>query len=333
MIDTITIIRARRGKRLAKLIRADGTIADYDRAFRFDLIERIIPDSAIIGRLLHYLMSRPNCAVVRGQIIDPQRTVDVRRLAYPDKKNSDEPTLRDVPHRWLALDMEGVDRPADVPATDLPRCAAEAVQRLPVAFHGVRCIAQATAGHGIKPGCRLRLWYWLNRLTTNAELTRWLQGVPADPSVFRTVQPIYTAAPVFAVGVRDHLPQRMVELPGTEMVAVPSPYALKPPQPRQAAPMPKPGEAGAGGYAFAALTNAAARVQRAGVGQRHATILCEARGLARFVSAGLLSKGAVTDTLCGAGVDAGKPKAEITSIIAWAMDNPSTISLPASAAP
>ena len=31
--DTVTIIRARRGKRLAKLIRADGTITDYDTPF------------------------------------------------------------------------------------------------------------------------------------------------------------------------------------------------------------------------------------------------------------------------------------------------------------
>jgi hypothetical protein len=38
-----------------------------------------------------------------------------------------------------------------------------------MAFHGARCIAQATASHGIKPGCRVRLWYWLDRPTTGGE--------------------------------------------------------------------------------------------------------------------------------------------------------------------
>jgi hypothetical protein len=32
-LDSITIIRARDGKRMAKLIRADGTIEDYDCAY------------------------------------------------------------------------------------------------------------------------------------------------------------------------------------------------------------------------------------------------------------------------------------------------------------
>ena len=244
MIDTITIIRARRGKRLAKLIRADGTIADYDSAFRFDLIERPVANLNAIGQLLPRLMRRLDCAIVRGAVIDQARQIDVRRLAYRDDETGDEPTLRDVPHRWLALDMEGVGRPDDIPATDLARCAAEAVQRLPGAFHGARCIAQATASHGIKPGCRVRLWYWLTRATTGAELAWWLRGKPADPSVFRTVQPIYTAAPAFELGVQDHLPTRMMSLPGDELVEVPAPDTLRPPL-RPAAPMPKPSDTGA----------------------------------------------------------------------------------------
>jgi hypothetical protein len=325
--DTVTIIRARRGKRLAKLIRADGTITDYDSAYRFDLIERPAPTLDAVGGLLHQLMRRADCAIVRGGVIDPTRTVNVRRLAYRDDDTGDEPTLRDVPHRWLALDMEGVGRPDDVPADDLARCAAEAVRRLPGAFHGARCIAQATAGHGIKPGCRVRLWYWLSRPTTGAELGWWLRGKPADPSVFRTVQPIYTAAPVFDRGVRDHLPQRMAALPGAEMVAVPSPNALRPPA-RPPAPMPKPSDAGANNYAWAALRNAAARIRSADVGHRHDTILREARCLARFISAGLLAAADVMGTLHGAGHDAGKPEDEITLVIAWAIAHPSGASLP-----
>ena len=291
--DIITVIRARRSKRLAKLIRTDGTIADYDAAFRFDLIERPVAGLDAVCTLLRQLTRRPDCAIVRGTVVDPARTIHVRRLAYRDDETGDEPTLRDASHRWVALDMEGVDRPDDVPATDLVRCAAVAIQRLPSAFHGARCIAQATAGHGIKPGCRVRLWYWLNQPTTGTELAWWLRGKPADPSVFRTVQPIYTAAPVFERGVYDHLSVRMIALPGDELVMVPSPDALRPP-PRPAAPMPAPSDARANSYAWGALRNAASRIRNADIGKRHDTILREARCLARFIDAGLLALADVT---------------------------------------
>jgi hypothetical protein len=257
----------------------------------------------------------------------------VRRLAFADKETGDQPTLREAAHRWLALDVDSVGRPDGAPANDLLGCAAEVVQRLPGAFHAARCIVQASASHGIKPGCRLRLWYWLDRPTTNAELKRWLRGAPVDPSVFRTVQPIYTAAPVFAAGVLDHLSTRLAVRDGSPIVGVPSPAALAPPPPRPSPPMPIPGSPGSGGYAVAALTNAAVRVGRAGIGQRHDTILCEAQGLARFVKAGLLTAQDVSRTLRGAGTDAGKPEDEVDSIIDWAMDHPSGAVLPASVAP
>ena len=52
MTDVITIIRARRGKRLAKPVRADGTIGGYDNPFRYDLIEQATPDLGRLGELL-----------------------------------------------------------------------------------------------------------------------------------------------------------------------------------------------------------------------------------------------------------------------------------------
>jgi hypothetical protein len=328
MTDTITIIRSRHGKRLAKLIRADGTVEDYDSAFMYDMIERPVAGLAQIAELLAWLMGRPHCAVVRGQIIDPARAASVRRLAFKCKKTGDEPTLRAAPHSWLALDMEGVDRPETVPAHDLARCAETAIQRLPAAFHAARCIVQASASHGIKPGCRLRLWYWLDRPAGNGELKHWLRGCPADPSVFRTVQPIYTAAPLFADGVADHLPHRMIELPGDGVVAVPAPALLAPPAPRPGGALPGAGAVGASGYALAALTNAAVRVRQAGIGQRHDTILREARSLARFIEGRLLTQRDVSTVLRDAGRDAGKPEDEIDSVIEWAMDHPGTGPLP-----
>jgi len=253
---------------------------------------------------------------------------NVRRLAHTDPKTGDTATLLDVPRCWLALDMEGVDRPADVPSTDLARCAREAIARLPEAFHGVACIAQATASHGIKPGCRVRLWYWLGRPATGRELARWLRHTPADPSVFRAAQPIYTAAPVFASGASDHMPERMVVLSGTKVAPLPPPQSAESSKRAHSRPLPASGDTGAARYAFAALTNAAVRIRQAGVGQRHPTILHEARGLARFVAAGLLTESTIVEVLQGSGQETGKPEEEIDAIIAWAMAHPRAPPLP-----
>jgi hypothetical protein len=226
--DTLTVIRSRY-RRLAKTIHADGRTEDYDKAKTIDLSEMPVSDLDAIGGLLARLLPQSGCAVVFGGVADPGRTRRVRRLAYPDPNTGDMATLQAIPHRWVALDMDGVARPDNVPAHDLPACAAEAVQRLPVAFHDTKHIVQASAGHGIKPGCRLRLWFWLSRPTTGAELGFWLKAYPVDPCTFRPAQPIYTAAPVF-VGREDHLPFRIADIPGSPSVEVPSPESLRPPE-------------------------------------------------------------------------------------------------------
>lgn len=326
--DSITVIRAR-ARRLAKCIHPDGRIEDYDLAKTVDLFTVPVAGLDDVAALLGRLLPRRDCAVVRGEILDPARTQGVRRLAHPDRKTGEAPTLGDVPRHWLALDLDGAARPDGVPAHDIAECASAAIGRLPVAFRGVRCIAQASAGHGIKPGCRLRLWYWCNRPIGGGELTRWLTGAPVDRSVFRPVQPIYTAAPVFADAERDHLPHRIAEVPGRAILPVPSVEELRPPAPRPPRPLPRPTDAGANRYAFAALRNSSARVARTAVNQRHYTIVSEARQLARFVSAGLLAERDIRAALSSAAEQAGKTADEAEAVITWAMAHPSTAPLPA----
>jgi hypothetical protein len=57
----------------------------------------------------------------------------------------------------------------------------------------------------------------------------------ADAPVFGAAQPIYTAAPVFAHGIRDHLPQRIIKRSGETLVTVPPPQDLMPPSRPEAA--------------------------------------------------------------------------------------------------
>jgi len=325
--DNITIIRAPH-RRLAKLITADSEIIGYDRARQIDATQIQVSSLADVRALLDRLLHRPDCAIVRGEIIAGTHAERIRRLAYLDATTGDEPTLRDVPRRWLALDMDGVERPEAIPAHDLLGCAEAVLERLPAPFWRASCIVQASASHGIKPGCRLRLIFWCDRPMGGAELKRWLPMT--DTSVFRPVQPIYTAAPVFGSGRADHLPFRLAEYPGEDWLQCPSPEML--------APLPAPPiirseriatGINADAYTRGALTRAADAILNAGEGRRHETIVGEARTLARLVTAGLLAESDMRAVLTRAAEAAGKTDhAEINSAIGWGLSNPGGTAMP-----
>ena len=319
--DSVTILRAH-GRRLAKTIHADGSVTDYDSARLYDLSTVEIAGLQELESVLLQLVHRPNCCIVRGAIADPRRTRKVRRLLHHDRETGDPPTLRDEPRRWLALDIHGLPRPEAVNPCDLAACARSAINSLPSEFGSVCCIVQATAGHGVKPGLRLRLWYWLARRAPASELRRWLRGSHVDQSVFSAAQIIYTAAPLFAVGATDPVPQRLLMMPGArDSVAVPAAAVLVPQRPT--IPNSRWSEApGTTRYGFAALVAATARVARAPDGLRHPTLLAEARGLARLVTQGLLAERSVAEALAGAAAMSGLPAEEAAAAIAWAMTHP-----------
>jgi hypothetical protein len=226
--DTVTVLRAH-GRRLAKTIRADGSIDGYDNVRTVDLFEFPVADLGGLGQLLNHLERRPDCCVVRGAIADANRTVGVRRLLYRDPETGDEPTLRDAPRWWVALDIDSLPLPASVEPEDLGGCASAAIKALPEVFRPARAIAQATGSHALKPGIRLRLWYWLDRPASGGELKVWLRSVPVDHRVFGPAQVIYTASPRFLPGAFDPLPTRLALIPGASEVIVPPSEALRPP--------------------------------------------------------------------------------------------------------
>jgi len=323
--DTLTVLHAP-GRRLAKLLHPDGRAEGYDRTRTLDAYTVPVADLAGILALLQRVLVQPECCIIRGELLAGDRAAGIRRLLYPDKDTGDLPTFRDVPRRWLALDMEGVALPPDQPAADLAGCACIALATLPAAFHAAACIVQASASHGLRPDLRLRLWLWLDRPAWGRELKRWLRDTPADPSVFGAVQPIYTAAPVLAPGMSDPLPARLLFLPGRAVVAAPSPEMLAPP-PRPTTPPPEMQPMHADRYARAALEAAVGRI--ASAAKRHPTLIREARNLARFVKAGLLADADMRAALGRAAEAAGKDDAdEVAACIEWGLSNPSSSPLP-----
>jgi hypothetical protein len=266
--DSITILKAR-GRRLAKLIEAPERIVGYDDAKTFDATERPLASLDDLERLVRALLRRPDCCVVRGSLIGGPTRHRIRRLIYSDPDTGDAPTLRASPRCWLALDLDGVELDPEIPAHDLARCAAAAVRALPIPFGRAALIAQATASHGLKPGMRLRLWFWLSRPTSGDELKRWLRAYPVDCSVFSAAQINYTAAPVLAAGVADPVPTRIVRLPGAETVQVPDPSELMPP-PRPASAASEPVDpAKANDEARQIIARVLFRLSRSPNGEKH----------------------------------------------------------------
>ena len=200
-LDTITVLHAP-GMCLAKRLSKDGTIHGYDRARVFGVSALPVNNLDGIGETLSRLLPLGDRCIVRGALIDGETGVGVRRLLHLDPKTGDRPTFRDVPRRWLALDVEGIPLPERLHPADLAGCCALALTRLPGAMQDAACIVQASGSHGFKPDMRLRLWFWLSRPTWGHELKNWFRGTPADPSVFGAVQPIYTAAPKMPAGMR-----------------------------------------------------------------------------------------------------------------------------------
>ncbi len=305
MADTATIVVAQ-GRRLAKLIRGDGTVEQYDSAKTINLHPVDLPDLDALAVLLHRLALRRDCCMVRGAIIDPDRTKAVRRLCRPCPNTGDQPTLAEHARHWLALDLDSVPLDEGVDRLDLLACARAVTWRLPDPLRNARCIVQATSSHAIKPGARLRLWYWLARPLTNAECKGWLKQAPVDLSLFSPAQPHYTAAPIF-IGMADPLPARLAMLPGEAVAVPPDRDALLPPKPAQEAPRKPLGglrhiALGSGAGRFAALL---ATVRNAPDGKRHPRLYWAACRAGEMVAAGELDGDRAAAALAQAAMDGG----------------------------
>lgn len=289
----LTVLHAK-GRRLTKLIHADRSTTGYDDAKHFDAAEIVVHDIDHLAVILLSLLPCWDRCVVRGSPIHGSPAIGIRRLFHADAKTGDQPTLYEVPRRWVAIDVEGIARPAGIPATDIAGCAQAAIQHLPAEFHGRACIAVATGSHGIRPDSRLRLWYWLDGAATRKVLQAWFMDCSGvDHATFRPVQACYTAAPLLADGVPDPVPDRLVALPGAPLVPVRPLPAVVPRDARAGAgqagrsPPPSSGHR-SDRYRDAALAGIEAQLLRATENHRHITLVTAAT---RLFELGSLSDG------------------------------------------
>lgn len=190
---------------------------------------------ASLADLAEILRSCPfNAFHVRGRTIDPGAVqIPYRRIKTHMKEGrSEPPTLTEQAHHVIPVDFDGKDEKAP-PMSDLYEAARQVREILPWPFNGAECVAQATSGSGIKPGLRVRLWFFADRPAGDAELKRLFANTPGlDTAIYNPAQPIWVTHPRF-IGVQDPFPRRWVHLDGA---ALSLPEVMVPPVPEAHTP-------------------------------------------------------------------------------------------------
>lgn len=228
--DVITILTSA-GPRLTKVWdSATGKPQGYERAQQVSVAERRVSGIYELAALLDELEGKRNTCVIRGKFIGH----DQAKKLYPAeierdrkfKKSLTTPkdgyTLRrltffkEQPLHFFYIDAdkfrpEGVD-----PVVDPEAAIAQYIAKmLPECFQGITYHWQLSsgAGHPDNAGVlKAHLAFWLREAHCGDDLETWVTAKGwkdiIDVSVFRTVQPNYTAAPVFINGVADPVPRR-----------------------------------------------------------------------------------------------------------------------------
>lgn len=175
--------------------------------------------------LLKLLAKDARAFGVRGEIIPGTDLERMRRIKKT--KDGERPTLREVPRRWMMIDVDSLDKTYVADWGTPAGCQAAAdklLGQLPMELRTAGHIWQASASAGVKSGLRMHLFFWLDRPLGEAELTRWGESVNdaagqkiVDLAVFHTVQPLYVADPLFD-NMLDPVAQRLGYIPGAAAV-------------------------------------------------------------------------------------------------------------------
>jgi hypothetical protein len=205
----------------------EGTIVTpYGSAKIFSMAEYAVGNIDDLAMVLSRVERCPTAFVVRGRPIARIDRNNALRRVVP-RKNKDgtveHATLEAAPRHWIALDFDSIECPSWLDPVHEPDQTVELlVSKMPDEFHGATCRWQFTSGQQIKPGIRMRLFFWSDRPLADWELKDWLgeqlpkantpkhqwpRRYPVDPSIFAPGQPIHVAQPLFQ-GMPDPVPIR-----------------------------------------------------------------------------------------------------------------------------
>ncbi|KAA2211424.1 hypothetical protein [Teichococcus oryzae] len=240
MMNTVTILRPLGRQLMAKRygIAPNGLVVkrDYSNAKRFRVEQAPVRHIHDLHHRLQRIERDPRACIIRGQPGAAANLADTDRRGSKNGGHFD-----DVPRPWVMLDLDKVKLPAGMSVIAAPQEVAQHLMDL-VAMHvpeldGVTAIVQFSSSAGleeqaeaeeaaglaprwrgvVKPGAGVgaHLWFWLEQAVDGPALDRWAKAINArvghkliDPATLRTVQPHYTAGPVFDTDLRDPLSGR-----------------------------------------------------------------------------------------------------------------------------
>ena len=193
--DHVTILTGE--GRATKLVTLAG-FRDYDAGKWFRVTSVRVRGIVGLARVLARVEAARRSFVIRAELIEGCDPLHVRRLLSQDRLTGEGPFFAPCPRYWLGLDIDSIDLPVGISAVDLEAVARLALSSLPEVFRQATTWAQLTSGAGIKPGGRVRLFFWLERALGGPELKRWLADAPGlDHATLNDVTPHYVARPVF----------------------------------------------------------------------------------------------------------------------------------------
>jgi hypothetical protein len=222
-MGSVTILTSANRMLATKGIRLGPTgeikITGYGNGRKFLFRQHAISGIDQLSRLLTELEREKYSFVIRGEPIpglDPARAV--RRLSR--QSDGDGPYFRSTEggQDWLCLDFDKVPCPSDLQPNDEPeRAIRYLISLLPSEFDGVTCHWQWSSRAGLYGWSVLKahLWFMLDQRRGDEQLRAWAKttGGLIDPAPFNTVQPHYTANPIFE-GMADPVTRRSGLLAG-----------------------------------------------------------------------------------------------------------------------
>ena len=220
--DFITILEARPGKTATKTFTPDE-VRSYDAGAYFRVSYNPVNGIESIAGVLVRIQNESGKFAIRGAL----KPLD----QIPPNDNKGNPTIvdgrlvrqqstfKDVSHHWGMVDVDGYE-PDGIDPVQNPEAAVEQFisNNMPSCFHDVSFYWQLSSSAG-QPGnerkLKAHIWFWLSQGLTSNQLREWAASINEgrdkadwiDKSVFATVQPHYTANPIFE-GVSDPVPSR-----------------------------------------------------------------------------------------------------------------------------
>lgn len=204
--NVITIMQCGQGFHATKKHKPEGTDS-YKVGTYFVFKSKALAGIHQLAVLVEHIAPKPSQFVIRGAYVGDGVEPPPDRAGKPARAGGG--VLRNgsvfavVPRHWVMFDIDDFE-PVDVdPVADPAATVRQFIdQKLPAEFHGITCYWRLSASAGLDENAgklKCHLWFWLKTPYTGGQLEAWriARGIEVDRSTFRTVQPHYTADPIF----------------------------------------------------------------------------------------------------------------------------------------